>query len=136
MCQRRSPPCNGAVVAARGRQHAGSPRRLVPTIVFHGDRDTTVSPRNGDDVVARSVQDARLRMQVQEGQVPGGHTYRRVIHADEAGQPVIEQWVVHGAGHAWSGGRPAGSYTDQHGPDATREMMRFFREHPHPISPR
>ena len=28
--------------------------RLVPTIVFHGDRDTTVHPRNGDAVVAQA----------------------------------------------------------------------------------
>ncbi len=109
------------------RQH-----RIVPAIVFHGDRDTTVSPRNGDEVVAQSGQDAVLRTRVQNGQVPGGHAYSRTAHADDAGQPLIEQWVIHGAGHAWSGGRAAGSYTDPHGPDATREMLRFFMEHPHP----
>jgi poly(hydroxyalkanoate) depolymerase family esterase len=122
----------GSGAVAHSRQHAGVQRRIVPAIVFHGDRDTTVSPRNCDDVVAQSVQDATLRKQVQNGQVPGGHAFSRTVYSDEAGQPITEQWVIHGAGHAWSGGKAAGSYTDPHGPDATLEMLRFFREHPHP----
>ncbi len=33
----------------------GTCTRVVPTIVFHGDRDTTVHPRNGDQVLAQWV---------------------------------------------------------------------------------
>ena len=113
----------------------GGPRRLVPTIVFHGDRDGTVNPRNGDQVIARARAAAAGELQataaVQHGQVPGGRAYSRALHADAGGGAVLEQWVVHGAGHAWSGGGPAGSYTDPQGPDATREMLRFFLEHRH-----
>jgi poly(hydroxyalkanoate) depolymerase family esterase len=102
---------------------------VVPTIVFHGDRDTTVHPRNGDHVIAQSMRAARARKQVQRGRVPGGHSYTRTIHTDASGRAILEHWEIHGAGHAWSGGSPAGSYTDPRGPDAAWEMLRFFLEH-------
>jgi poly(hydroxyalkanoate) depolymerase family esterase len=122
----------GAPGRPGGRPANDAEHRHVPTIVFHGDNDATVSPCNSEEIVAQVAQDAVLRTRVQKGRVPGGHAYTRTIHADQAGSAMIELWVVHGAGHAWSGGSPQGTYTDQRGPDATREMMRFFREHPHP----
>jgi poly(hydroxyalkanoate) depolymerase family esterase len=111
----------------------GACQRIVPTIVFHGDQDATVHPRNGDRVIAqsRTAPMTDLRTTVERGRVPGGHAYSRTLHADASGQTILEQWVVHGAGHAWSGGSPAGSYTDPRGPDAGREMLRFFLEHRH-----
>jgi poly(hydroxyalkanoate) depolymerase family esterase len=124
---------DGSVPAA-GAARSGSQWRVVPAIVFHGDRDTTVNPRNGEAVVAQSAQSAALRSRAEEGQVPGGYAYRRTLHAEANGQTVIEQWVIHGAGHAWFGGSPTGSYTDPRGPDATREMLRFFLEHPRPTA--
>ena len=104
-------------------------RPFVPTIVFHGDRDYIVHPRNADHVISRSLGASQWQKKVDRGRVPGGHTYTRTIHTDANGRAMLEQWCIHGAGHAWSGGSPAGSYTDPRGPDAAREMLRFFRDH-------
>jgi poly(hydroxyalkanoate) depolymerase family esterase len=116
--------------AAMQHGSPGAPAtRHVPVIVFHGDRDTTVNPRNGDAVAAQAARGESLRTHTREGHVPGGHRYTRNVRTGAAGQAVIEQWTVHGAGHAWSGGHPTGSFTDPKGPDATKEMLRFFLEH-------
>jgi poly(hydroxyalkanoate) depolymerase family esterase len=122
-----------ALVAMRqgGSDHKiiSGDRPAVPTIVFHGDRDTTVHPNNGDQILAQSVRTMSTQKKVHRGQVPGGHAYTRTILSDAGGRGMLEHWNIHGAGHAWSGGSPAGSYTDPRGPDATREMLRFFLEH-------
>jgi poly(3-hydroxybutyrate) depolymerase len=102
---------------------------FVPTIVFHGDRDHIVHPRNADHVIACSLRASKWQKKVDHGWVPNGHAYTRTIHTDSNGRAMLEQWCIHGAGHAWSGGSPAGSYTDPRGPDAAREMLRFFRDH-------
>jgi poly(hydroxyalkanoate) depolymerase family esterase len=111
------------------REH-GRSGGAVPTIVFHGDCDTTVDPLNGDQVIAQSKAAADLRTTVSRGEAPGGISYTRTVQSDESGRPILEQWVLHGAGHAWSGGSSAGSYTEPRGPDASRELMRFFLQRP------
>jgi poly(hydroxyalkanoate) depolymerase family esterase len=118
------------------RQGGGSDPRViagdeapVPTIIFHGDRDTTVHPINGDQILERAIKATAPQKKVHRGQIPGGHSYTRTIHSDASGRGILEHWSIHGAGHAWSGGSPVGSYTDPRGPDATREMLRFFLEH-------
>ena len=103
--------------------------QTVPTIVFHGDRDTTVHPRNGDHIIAQSMRTTNSRKTVHRDRVPGGYAYTRTIHIDPSGRAILEHWEIHGAGHAWSGGSTAGSYTDPRGPDAAKEMLRFFLEH-------
>jgi len=124
------------------RQGGGPGRRVisdggssVPTIVFHGDRDITVHPNNGDQILEQSIRTTSTQKQVHRGQVAGGHAYTRTIHTGASGRGIFEHWNIHGAGHAWSGGSPAGSYTDPRGPDATREMLRFFLEHSLPQQP-
>jgi poly(hydroxyalkanoate) depolymerase family esterase len=113
---------------------AGDAARTVPTIVFHADGDTTVHPSNSDHVLAQAGTTAgKLTTTVEHGEVAnGGRRFSRTLHADICGIAVLEQWTVHGGGHAWSGGSPEGSYTDPPGPDASRAMLRFFLDHPHP----
>jgi poly(hydroxyalkanoate) depolymerase family esterase len=118
-----------------GRAHfpgtADDPRRIathaVPTIVFHGDRDHTVQLSNGEHIAdqARKATPS-LDARSETGTAAGGRRYTREVHADTGGRVLVEQWTVHGAGHAWSGGDAAGSYTDNAGPDASAEMLRFF----------
>ncbi len=111
----------------QGASPVGNGRRSVPMIVFHGDQDGTVHPRNCEHVVAQAGGGAPgVAAKVARGRIAGGHGWSRVVHTDVSGQVLCEQWTVHGAGHAWSGGSPAGSYTDPRGPDASREMVRFF----------
>jgi poly(hydroxyalkanoate) depolymerase family esterase len=127
----------GALAAMRGGPAVapGTKALAVPTIVFHGDADPTVHPGNADAIVAQARVGLGGAFQptatVLRGQRSGGRSYRRTVHADRSGRPVLEQWTVHGAGHAWSGGSPAGSYTDAAGPDASRAMLRFFLQHRH-----
>lgn len=101
----------------------------VPTIVFHGDGDNIVVARNGAAIVeaALAVRERQsLRVTTQEGVSSGGRTYSRTVFADAGDNVVAEHWILRGAGHAWSGGSSAGSFTDSAGPDASAEMIRFF----------
>ena len=122
--------------ANRAASVAGSPAHTythVRTIVFHGDRDQTVHQRNGEQVIAAVFghgAQAADSTQVEHGVSRQGRRFTRSIHRDASGEAVAEHWLVHGFGHAWSGGDAAGSYTDANGPDATREMLRFFFEQP------
>jgi poly(hydroxyalkanoate) depolymerase family esterase len=124
-----------AFTAMRQGDSRGNPYRQtgssrpVPTIVFHGDRDTTVSPVNGDQVIAQAKAGADLTRTVDSGQSLGGIKFTCVTEKDQGGRTVLEHWTLHGCGHAWSGGSAEGSYTEPRGPDASREMVRFFLGH-------
>jgi poly(hydroxyalkanoate) depolymerase family esterase len=118
-----------------GRRFISGGGRPVPVIIFHGDRDATVHPNNGGQVLEQALGKTSTQKKVQRGQIPGGHAYTRTTHTDAGGREILEHWNIHGAGHAWSGGSPAGSYTDPRGPDATREMLRFFLKHSLPQQP-
>ena len=100
----------------------------VPVIVFHGDRDKTVHPQNGRQVLAQQGGTQAGAATTEKGSTPNGRSYTRAVHRTANGKLMAEHWTVHGSGHAWSGGSKRGSYTDPKGPDASREMLRFFAE--------
>jgi poly(hydroxyalkanoate) depolymerase family esterase len=101
----------------------------IPLIVFHGDADSTVDPVNADCLVRAGLPAGGGQPVTVTQQIRGGHRYTVTVHADRDGTPVVEQWTIHDAGHAWSGGKPEGSYTDPQGPDASAELVRFFAGH-------
>ena len=101
-----------------------SPR--IRTIVFHGDADNIVHPSNAANMVdAEAAGESIERAEARHAAI---RAHTRTVIRDKTGAVVVEQWLVHGSGHAWSGGSPDGTYTDPHGPDASREMLRFFLE--------
>ena len=125
--------------APRPRRSSSIIPPLIPTIVLHGDRDNTVHPSNGEKLAGQfSAGDGAAEAEFatvdghtgSEGdRVSGGRAFRRTLMRDKSGKVVVEYWLVHGAGHAWFGGNPLGSHTDPHGPDASKEILRFFLEH-------
>ena len=123
---------SSAFAAMQGRAplRSMSGDRPIPTIVFHGDGDRTVAPVNGEQVLEQATAGRETATTVERGRSTGGIAYTRTVHTlEEAGRTVrFENWVLHGGGHAWSGGSPEGSYTEPDGPDASRAMLRFFAE--------
>jgi poly(hydroxyalkanoate) depolymerase family esterase len=124
--------------AAMRRGAGQSARQLstvIPLIAFHGDHDTTVSPVNADHLSDQWLQatsheqgSSAQSTKVERGQVVGGRAYTRSIYHDASGHAMVEKWLVHQAGHVWSGGSSDGSFTDPSGPDASNELLRFFAE--------
>ena len=112
------------------RQGLGGAAAAPPVIVFHGDADKTVAAVNADRVIEQfSAAYGGVTLERDEERREGGQGWVRSVGRTHDGAAVLEQWVVKGGGHAWFGGSPAGSYTDPAGPDASREMLRFFLAH-------
>ncbi|GAC1436073.1 MAG: hypothetical protein PVS3B3_27070 [Ktedonobacteraceae bacterium] len=115
--------------------------RIVPAIVFHGTKDTTVAPVNGDQSVQQWMETDHLASNttyspdftrptsVTSGQVPGGYSYVVATWDTANGTAVQAYWKIGGLGHAWSGGSPLGTYTDPRGPNASLAMYNFLAGH-------
>ena len=116
--------------AMRSGTTAAPHKTALPTIVFHGLADTTVHPGNGSATVAQALPAMQdMRRSTRKDLVQGGRDYTVTAHRHADGRSMAELWQIDGAGHAWAGGQAAGSYTDPKGPDASRQMLRFFLQH-------
>ena len=122
-----------AAMQGNGQRHRPTARQTyVPIITFHGDRDSTVHPTNSDQIHAAwesMPAIAGLERKIADGKSQSGSSYRKIVILNADGRSMSESWSLKGAGHAWSGGSPTGSYTYPQGPDASREMLRFFLQH-------
>ncbi|WP_462114797.1 extracellular catalytic domain type 1 short-chain-length polyhydroxyalkanoate depolymerase, partial [Lysobacter xanthus] len=118
-----------ATMQGRAAPGAASNGADVPMIVFHGDADRTVAPSNADALEAQARR-ADWRVTDEQGRSAAGQAWSRRIAVDDTGAPRFERWTLHGAGHAWSGGDAAGSYTDPAGVDASAAMVDFFLRQP------
>ncbi|MBK5926562.1 alpha/beta hydrolase family esterase [Rhodobaculum claviforme] len=119
----------GTPATARGRRRpATGTRSPARRIVFHGDADSAVHPSNAPQIVRAAV-GPRAPVRVTPAEV-AGRSCLRTEYALPDGTVDVELWQIKGAGHAWSGGKAGGSFTDPQGPDASAEMVRFFLTRP------
>ncbi|MGJ7510586.1 extracellular catalytic domain type 1 short-chain-length polyhydroxyalkanoate depolymerase [Variovorax sp. GT1P44] len=113
------------LAALRGAPREASEPREMPTIVFHGDKDSVVHAINGTHVIEASFGiDCAFESFEQTG--PDGRRFTRRNYVSDGSGIRGEHWTLHDASHAWSGGSLAGSFADPLGPDASEEMLRFF----------
>jgi poly(hydroxyalkanoate) depolymerase family esterase len=98
------------------------------TIIFHGSADKTVHPANANCIAEDAALEGANAGTPLEAGVINGRRFTRAIVTDPDGKVMIENWSIEGAGHAWSGGSPSGTFADPRGPDASAEMVRFFLE--------
>ena len=118
------------------RTAMGPHARPLPIFILHGTADAVVTPRasrvlldqfaglnrllepRGDELRGMSFAEA------------GGRRYERVTVNGTNNRVAIEAWFIDSLGHALSGGATGARWTDPIGPNAAREMLRFFLEHP------
>jgi poly(hydroxyalkanoate) depolymerase family esterase len=128
--------------ARRLVREAGEVEVIVPTIVIHGDRDTTVNPVNADQIIEQLKARAEFLEPDAGGMIAsgerriesGGRTYRQDDYSLR-GRVVLRSVLVEGLGHAWSGGDARYAFNESAGPDASRLIVDFVTQYQRAISP-
>ena len=118
--------------ARRLVREAGRTEVAVPTLVIHGERDTTVNPVNADQIIEQLKEraefldpDAGALVASGERHIDGaGHRYRQQDYMRQ-GRTVLRKVMVEGLGHAWSGGDGRYEFNEAAGPHASRLIVEF-----------
>lgn len=137
---------NPAIQGERAFEAMGEHARIVPVIVFHGSDDWTVRPINGDQVTEQWIETNNLiysdsdhisksPSETIQHDNPNGKNYTQYLYKNSKGESIVEKYIVHGMGHAWSGGSLQGSHTDPQGPSASEIMWNFFKSKSKEIIP-
>jgi poly(hydroxyalkanoate) depolymerase family esterase len=116
----------GSAFGAMRSGGAPEPIGTVPLLVIHGDADTVVAPVNAQQLIASRLAAGDV---TERGRPRRRDGVTRTEHRTADGTLAVASLIVHGGGHAWFGGSPAGSYTDPGGPDSSAEIVAFLSQH-------
>jgi poly(hydroxyalkanoate) depolymerase family esterase len=119
-------------VAREAAQNSSGRLAFVPALVIHGDDDSTVHPRNADQIIeqlrvfAQCISKPSVPL-VESPESRHASTHRAYRQKDYVrdNRVLLRKIVVEGMGHAWSGGDGRHPFNDAEGPDASRLIWDF-----------
>ena len=105
---------------------------FVPALVIHGDSDSTVHPRNAEQIIEQLCAFAQCvgkssdpLIESRELRLSGtGRAYRQMDYLHNK-RILMRKIIVEGMGHAWSGGDERHPFNDAAGPDASKLIWDF-----------
>ena len=119
-------------LARQAAQNSSRWVAFVPTLVIHGDNDSTVHPRNADQIVEqlRAFAQHLSKSSGPLAESPESHLsstdrpYRQrdYLHGKRI---LLRKIIVEGMGHAWSGGDERHPFNDGAGPDGSQLIWDF-----------
>jgi poly(hydroxyalkanoate) depolymerase family esterase len=130
------------VAAAKGFSSAGLRTRKtpLPVVIIHGSRGAVMRAihatqvetefRIFNDYLDNGIRDNSLDddMTLEKFTPSGLYSYELTTWSHK-NKVYIKRYMIETLGHAWSGGDNQYEFNDPHGPDATKIMLDFFKEH-------
>jgi poly(hydroxyalkanoate) depolymerase family esterase len=119
----------------RMMREAGESAVMVPTLVIHGEQDTTVNPANAQQIIdelkfrAEFIDPAGGTLLASEELcIDAGRGYRQQDYTRQ-GSLVLRKILISGLAHAWSGGDDRLEFNAAAGPAASRLVVDFVTQY-------